>query len=72
MSTASPYKFAHDVLSAIEGKAPVDAFKCADKLFEISANPIPKQILELKQKEKRFTKVVEKTQTVEVVLDFIK
>ena len=72
LSTASPYKFSHDVLSAIEGKAPVDAFKCADKLFEISASPIPKQILELKQKEKRFTKVIEKTQTVDVVFDFVK
>ncbi len=72
LSTASPYKFSHDVLSAIESSAPIDAFKCADKLFEISASPIPKQILELKQKEKRFTKVVEKTQTVEVVLNFIK
>ncbi len=72
LSTASPYKFAHDVLSAINDKAPADAFKCADKLFEVSASPIPKQILELKQKEKRFTKVVEKTQTVDVVLDFIK
>ncbi len=72
LSTASPYKFAHDVLSAIDDKAPIDAFKCADKLFEISANPIPKQILELKQKEKRFTKVIEKTQTVDVVFDFVK
>ena len=72
LSTASPYKFSHDVLSAITGKAPADAFKCADKLFELSASPIPNQILQLKQKEKRFTKVVEKTQTVEEVLDFIK
>ena len=72
LSTASPYKFSHDVLSAINGKAPADAFMCADKLFELSANPIPKQILELSQKEKRFTKVIEKSQTVEVVLDFIK
>ena len=72
LSTASPYKFSHDVLSAINEKAPLDAFKCADKLFEISASPIPNQILELKQKEKRFTKVIEKTQTVDVVLDFVK
>ncbi len=72
LSTASPYKFSHDVLSAINEKAPLDAFKCADKLFEITAMDIPKQILELKQKEKRFTKVIEKTQTVDVVLDFIK
>ncbi len=72
LSTASPYKFAHDVISAIEGNAPIDAFKCANKLFEISANPIPKQISDLKQKEKRFTKVIKKSQTVDEVFEFIK
>lgn len=72
LSTASPYKFAHDVLSAIDDKPPQDAFKCADKLFELSATPIPKQILELKNKERRFTKIIEKTETVQVVFDFIK
>ena len=71
LSTASPYKFAHDVLSAIYEKAPQDAFKCADKLFELSATPIPEQILELKNKERRFTKIIEKSQTLNEVLDFV-
>ncbi len=72
LSTASPYKFAHDVLSAISDKAPEDAFKCANLLFEQTANPIPKQISELKTKEKRFTLVIEKSKTVDAVMDFIK
>ena len=71
LSTASPYKFAHDVLKAIEGKAPQDAFKSADKLLELSATPIPKQILELKTKEIRFSKVIDKTETFDAVMDFI-
>lgn len=72
LSTASPYKFAHDVLFAIDDKAPEDAFKCAKILFEISANPIPEQIASLRNKEKRFNKVIEKTQTADEVLEFIK
>ncbi len=72
LSTASPYKFAHDVLSAIYEKAPKDAFKCADKLFELTATPIPEQILELKNKERRFNKIIDKTETLEEVLNFVK
>ncbi len=72
LSTASPYKFAHDVLSAISDKTPEDAFKCANLLFEQTANPIPKQIAELKTKEKRFTQVIEKSKTVDAVMSFIK
>ena len=71
LSTASPYKFAHDVLKAIAGKAPVDAFKSAEKLFEETATPIPEQLLSLKNKEKRFTEVIDKTKTVDAVFEFI-
>ncbi len=70
LSTASPYKFAHDVLSSINNKAPKDAFISAEKLFELSAFPIPQQILELKNKEKRFSLVIDKSQTYDVVYEF--
>lgn len=71
LSTASPYKFAHDVLKAIKGKAPADAFKCAWELYNESAAPIPTQISELKEKQKRFNKVIDKTETVDSVMQFI-
>lgn len=71
LSTASPYKFPHDVLCAIEGTAPEDAFKSAIKLEEISAAPIPEQIKNLKNKERRFVKVIAKEQVVDNVFDFI-
>lgn len=71
LSTASPYKFAHDVLSAIMGKAPADAFKSAYKLNEETAFPIPEQILALKEKERRFSKVIDRKDTVKAVMDFI-
>ena len=71
LSTASPYKFAHDVLRAINGKVPEDAFKCANMLYEQTATPIPNQILELKTKERRFTKVIDKNDTVNAVMEFV-
>lgn len=71
LSTASPYKFAHDVLEAIDGKAPQDAFKSSYKLSELTAAEIPEQILALKTKEKRFSQVVDRNETVSAVMDFI-
>ena len=71
LSTASPYKFAHDVLSAIKGKAPADAFKAAEILSQETAAPIPSNILSLKEKERRFTKVIDRNDTVDAVMEFI-
>lgn len=71
LSTASPYKFPHDVLNAITGNAPADAFKSANKLNEETATPIPVQLSKLKEKEKRFTAVIERDKTLEAVVDFI-
>ncbi len=72
LSTASPYKFAHDVLKAIDGKAPEDAFKSAYKLSEVTAAEIPDQILELKTKERRFSKVIDRNDTIKAVMEFLK
>ena len=71
LSTASPYKFAKDVLSAINGKVPEDAFKCANKLYEVSALPVPDQLVALKTKEKRFTQIINRTETLNAVIEFI-
>lgn len=71
LSTASPYKFSHDVLNAITGGAPSDAFKSAELLSAESAMPIPEQILQLKHKQKRFSKVIDRNETVNAVMDFI-
>ena len=71
LSTASPYKFTQNVLKAITGKFEKDAFKASVKLETETANPMPKQIVELKSKAKRFTKVINKDKTSEEVLTFI-
>ena len=71
LSTASPYKFTQSVVKAICGEESEDAFKCAQKLINETAMPIPEQILKLKTKERRFTKEVDKTETVDALFDFI-
>ncbi len=51
VSTASPYKFGKDVLSAISGQesvAGLDEFEIADKLAAQTGTKVPEQILKLK------------------------
>ena len=71
LSTASAYKFSQNVLKSIMGKAPEDAFKAANMLNQETAAPIPEQILALKTKERRFNKVIDRTETVSAVMEFI-
>ncbi len=71
LSTASPYKFPQSVLKAITGKKSEDAFKCAEILFDKTAFPIPEQIEGLRKKEKRFTEVIDRTETVSSVMNFV-
>ena len=52
VSTASPYKFAADVLSAVKGKAAaegLDAFACSDELERVSGMPVPTQVRALRE-----------------------
>lgn len=72
ISTASPYKFASDVLQALNGKKIEDAFKAAAKIEEESALPIPEQIKQLKQKERKFKTVISREEVAEKVLNFAK
>ncbi len=70
LSTASPYKFSQNVLKSVSGKTVKDPFKAAQALETLSACPIPSQISQLKSKEKRFTQVIDKTETVKTVCEF--
>ena len=55
VSTASPYKFAPDVLQALEGKAPTgDAFDTVKRLSSVTDTPIPNPIAALESKQVRF------------------
>ena len=52
VSTASPYKFCADVLTALKGRGAAegkDAFACADELERLSGTPVPKQVSALRE-----------------------
>ena len=61
-STASPYKFSASVLEAIEGKkSDLDEYAMVDRLAELSNIPVPAALADLKNKERRFTGSIEKS-----------
>ncbi len=63
IATASPYKFASDVLASLLGPAlseGLSPFDCADRLHAHTGVPIPRQISELKTLPVRHTAVCDK------------
>ena len=58
LSTASPYKFAQDVLSAIGGHAEDDPFAAIRSLAAISGMPVPAGLAELESLPERFDTVI--------------
>jgi threonine synthase len=68
-STASPFKFAGDVLEAIKGNKPVgDEAALLEQLTEIVLSPPPKQITELFKKPERFSDSCEKSNIPEYII----
>lgn len=69
VSTASPYKFAGDVLSAIDNSVNAeDEFEVIDILENLTKTEAPKQLKELKNKQVRFNNICEKQDMESVVL----
>lgn len=63
VSTASPFKFPHSVLSALgEDPAGLDEFQIAERLERISGRSMPKQLSDLREKPIRFTECFAKDQ----------
>ena len=72
-STASPYKFSPNVLSAIEGKKEYeDEFEVIKALYGISKMRVPASLSELSEKKVRFTKSCKPLEMEDTVLDFLK
>jgi threonine synthase len=73
VSTASPYKFCPDVLTALEVEnMGLDDFAMMDLLSGISGWPVPQKLKELKTKSAIHTAVVDKSRMKETVADLIK
>ena len=72
VSTASPYKFAADVLSGVIGKDAtqgMNAFECSEKLEEVTGVPMPVQVKQLRELPVRHTACCEKDGMDQAVLD---
>lgn len=58
LSTASPYKFCHDVCEALELSAPQDDFACMRELEGTSATKAPAALAALENADERFSDVI--------------
>ncbi len=72
VSTASPYKFPHDVLSSLgEDAQGISGFDAARKLSSITGTDLPKQIMELEGKPVRHSGVYNKDELKQAVLSVL-
>ncbi len=71
VATASPFKFSADVLRALAGDAPADAFECAAELERRCGVAMPRPLSELKQLPERHNKVVDAQGMDAAVLDAV-
>ncbi len=70
-STASPYKFADSVLSALGGDMPEDDFCKLSALSEKTGTAIPAPIASLKGKKRRFGEVIDRDEMRKAVCDYL-
>lgn len=68
LSTASPYKFPAAVLDAIGEDVPGDEFDALERLHEVSAVPVPKNLRDLAQRPVRHSTVLPKEEMLSFVL----
>ena len=62
LSTASPYKFPRDVLTALGGEAPQSDFAAMDGLKALTNVPVPNSLAALRGQQERFNQVIEPSQ----------
>ena len=70
VSTASPYKFAADVLSALTGgNAGGDPFSASEEIQKLTSIPMPEQVRKLRELQVRHTAECDKDKMGQAVLD---
>ena len=62
LSTASPYKFPRDVLTALGAEAPQSDFAAMDGLKALTNVPVPNSLAALRGQQERFNQVIEPLQ----------
>lgn len=69
LSTASPYKFTHDVLSCIDNENITDDFEAMERLNTLSGLKVPASLSSLKEKPVRFTRSINKEDGMHVIAE---
>jgi len=72
LSTASPYKFADSVLSAVVKDKETEDMSPIERLESVSNIKAPAQLKNLRDKDVRFTEVVDKDKMIDAVETFLK
>ena len=72
LSTASPYKFTHDVLACIDGEDIQDDFVAMERLHELSGVKVPPSLAALKDMDIRFTRSIEISSGMQVIAERMK
>lgn len=70
LSTASPFKFVNDVLTAIGEKPEKDELMALRKLEDVTALPLPESLAELPALKKLHTDIIDKAKAAEYVLNY--
>ena len=71
-STASPYKFAADVLKSLSGEKPTDDLEALELLSKLTNTVITKPLRGLAKRKVNFTDVIDKEEMLQKVYDFAK
>lgn len=72
VSTASPFKFCSSVLTALGVKDQKPGTDILDQLAQVTGVPVPMPLARLKNRQRRFTGVVEESGMEDCVLDMLK
>jgi threonine synthase len=70
VSTASPYKFATDVLNALDASKSIDGFEALEALRAATVTEIPVPLSGLDQKNVRFRTIIDKDEMANSVFEF--
>ncbi|MBQ8409668.1 MAG: threonine synthase [Clostridia bacterium] len=71
-STASPYKFAADVCKSLGMEKPADDMDALDMLSDFSKTEITYPLRGLSEREVRFTRVIDASEMLDVVKEYVK
>ena len=72
VSTASPFNFANDILPAMDLDFQGDDFQMLEAMEIVSCLPTPAPLKNLKNKQPRFDRVIDKEAMKQEVLDWLK